>query len=110
MLLISIEGNLIDNIIIFRNELYFSDFDSIEEENVFSPVPINKYVFNSDSFNEVQVLLYHEDYLAFCYTGNLTKFKNECLKQFEEGNTSFKYNGLSVSLEEIEDPEEIRIK
>lgn len=110
MLLVSIEGKLIDNIIIFRNELYFSDIDPTDEETIYSNVPVNEYVFNTDSFNEVQVFLYHEDYLGFCYTGNLTNFKNECLKQFSEGNTIFKYNGLSVMLEEIEDPEAIRIK
>ena len=110
MLLVSIEGRKIDNIIIFRNELYFSDVDPTDEETIYSNVPVNEYVFNTDSFNEVQVLLYHEDYLGFCYTGNLTNFKNECLKQFSEGNTIFKYNGLSVILEEVEDPEAIRIK
>lgn len=110
MLLVSIEGKLIDNIIIFRNELYFSEEDPVEEEVVYSNVPVNEYVFNTDSFNSVQVFLYHEDYLGFCYTGNLTKFKDECLEQFKAGNTSFKYNGLLVMLEEIEDPEAIRIK
>ena len=101
--------SLIDNIIIFEGKLYFCCYYDSEEEDVFSEVPTNKYIFNSDSFNAVQVFLYHEDYLAFVYTGNIAKFKDECLKQYSEGNTSFKYNGLSVIIEEVEDPEKIRV-
>jgi len=103
MLLVSIEGKLIDNIVIYKNELYFSYEDSATKEAVYTPVPTNEYIFNTDSFNAVQVFLYHMDYLGFCYTGNITNFKNECLKQFNEGITYFKYHGLTVSLESVED-------
>lgn len=97
--------SLLDNIVIIDNELYFYS----EAEDIYLEVPFNKYYFDSDSFNAVQVFLYHEDYLGFCYTGNIFNFRNECLKQLSEGNTSFKYNGLSVIIEEVEDPEEINI-
>ena len=109
MLIVKVEG-LLDNMIIFDNELYFKCYyDSSEEEDVNLEAPFNKYHFDSDSFNIVQLYLFHEDYLAFVYTGNIAKFKDECLKQYSEGNTSFKYNGLSVIIEEVEDPEKIRV-
>ena len=109
MLKIKVEG-LLDNIIIFKNSLYFKCYyDSTEEEDVYSEAPFNKYSFDSDSFNTVQLYLYHEDYLGFYSIGNIFNFKMECLKQYSEGKELFKYNGLSVIIDVVEDPEEIRI-
>lgn len=109
MLEVKVEG-LLDNIIIFDNELYFKCyFDSLEEEDVYTEKPYNKYSFDSDSFNTVQLYLYHADYLGFYSVGNIFNFKMECLKQFSEGTSLFKYNGLSVIIEEVEGPEKIRI-
>lgn len=109
MLIIKVEG-LLDNMIIFDNELYFKCYyDSSEEEDVYLEAPFNKYHFDSDSFNIVQLYLFHEDYLGFYSTDKMFKFKQECLKQYSEGNSLFKYNGLSVIIEEVEDPEKIRL-
>jgi len=109
MFIVKVEG-LLDNIIIFENELYFKCYyDSTDEEDVYTEAPFNKYSFDSDSFNMVQLYLYHEDYLGFYSTANMFKFKNECLKQYSEGFSLFKFKGLSVIIEEVEDPEKIRI-
>lgn len=105
MLLVNIEGNLIENTVIYENELYFSYEDSATKEAVYTPVPTNEYMFNTDSFNTVQEFLYSADYLGFYSTDNINNFKNCCLKNHAEGTDSFKYNGLSVVLEEIEDYE-----
>lgn len=101
---------LLDNILIFDNELYFKCYyDSTEEEDVYTKAPFNKYSFDSDSFNTVQEFLYSADYLGFYSTENIFLFRNECLKQLSEENTSFKYNGLSVNIYVEEDVEKIRI-
>lgn len=109
MFKVKVEG-LLDNIIIFENELYFKCYyDSLEEEDVYTEKPYNKYSFDSDSFNTVQLFLYHEDYLGFYSVGNIFNFKMECLKQLSEGKELFKYKGLSVVIDVVEDPEKIRI-
>ena len=102
MLLISIEKKRIDNIIIIDHELLFSDSDE-NDEVVYSKDPVNEYVENTDYYHLVQSYLYDEDYLDFNTEQALESFKDECLKQHKEGNYSFKFNGLSISLEEIED-------
>ena len=108
MLLVSIEKKRIDNIIIIDNELLFSDSDE-NDEVVYSKVPVNEYVENTDYYNKVQVYLYDEDYLNFNDEEGLAAFKDECLNQFEKGNDSFTYNNLKVFLQEIPD-QELKIK
>ena len=108
MLLVSIEGVLIDNIVILEDKLLFSDSDE-NEDVVYSSVPVNEYVENTDYYNKVQVYLYDEDYLNFNDEEGLAAFKDECLNQFEKGNDSFTYNNLKVFLQEIPD-QELKIK
>lgn len=55
MILVSIEGQLIDNIVIYKNELYFSDVDS-EEQVVYKTVPVNEYVEKSDYYLRVEAI------------------------------------------------------
>lgn len=102
MILVNIEGNLIENIVIYKGDLLFS-YNSDNNEAVYTPVPFNEYIFGTDRFDTVQLFLYHEYYLGFCFTKNINKFKNYCLEKFEEGILNFKYNGLSVNLERIYD-------
>ena len=102
MLLVSIDKRRIDNIIIIDNELLFSDTDE-EDELFYTAKPVNEYVENTDYYHLVQSYLYDECYLDFNNETALESFKDECLKQHSKGNDSFKFNGLSISLEEIED-------
>ena len=102
MILVSIEGQLIDNIVIYKNELYFSDVNS-EEQVVYKTVPVNEYVENSDYYLKVQSILY--DVLEFDSEDNIKAFKECCLTMLNEGKYSFNYRDLKVGLEEIEDYE-----
>lgn len=102
MILIYIENSLIENMIIQDDKLLFSNTD-LNDDLYYQYAPVNEYVFNTDSYSQVNLFLFHEDYLGFIKPINHNKFKNECIKQLEAGVTSFRYNGLSVILEEIED-------
>ena len=97
MINVKIES-LLDNIVIFENELYFK-----LNNRKYTQKPYNKYYFNSDSYDTVQVFLYHPDYLGFYSTYNINNFKNYCLNKLAEDIIIFKYKGLSIILEEIED-------
>lgn len=108
MLLVNVEGNVIGNMVILNDELLFSDIGT-DEAAIYSTVPVNEYVENTDSFNKVQVYLYDEDYLNFNDEEGLAAFKYECLNQFKAGNNSFTYKNLKVSIEEMEDID-IKIK
>jgi hypothetical protein len=103
MLLVNVEGKLIENIVIIGKELLFSDLDEETNEAIYSNVPVNEYEENTDYFYKVQSYLYDEDYLDFNNEQALESFKDECLKQHSKGNDSFKFKGLSISLDEIED-------
>ena len=102
MLWITIEGNLIDNIFIYKNELLFSDVDSAEE-TIYKTVPVIEYVEESDYYSKVQSILY--DVLEFDSEDNINSFKECCLIMFKEGNSSFYFEDLEIGLEEIEDYE-----
>lgn len=102
MILINIEGNLIENMIIQDDKLLFSNTD-LNDELYYQYAPVNEYMFNTDSYSQVNLFLFHEDYLGFIRPINHNNFKNECIKQLEAGVTNFRYNGLNVILEEIED-------
>lgn len=99
MISVKIES-LIDNIVIFENELYFTYCPG--GKNYYMAKPYNKYFYGSDSFDAVQLFLYHPDYLGFYSIYNIDKFRECCLKQHSERNDHFKYNGLSVIIEEVE--------
>ena len=102
MLLVSIEGQLIDNIVIYKNELYFSDMDSTEEV-VYKTVPVNEYVEKSDYYLEVEAIIH--EVLEFDSKDNINTFKECCLKQLKENNYSFTFKDLKIGLEETEDYE-----
>ena len=102
MLLVSIEGTLIDNIVIYKNELLFSDVNSAEEV-VYKTVPVNEYVENSDYYLKVQSILY--DVLELDSEDNIEAFKECCLTMLKEGKYSFIFEDLKIGLEEIEDYE-----
>ena len=102
MLLVNIEGILLDNIVIYQNELYFSDMDS--SGNVFySKVPANLYVKDTDYYLKVESILY--DVLEFDNEDNIKAFKELCLMESDKGNYNFTFEDLAVDLEEIEDYE-----
>lgn len=106
MLLIYINGNLIENMIIQGNELLFSDTD--EQENLFyTKRPVNEYVKGTDKYLEVEAILY--DILEFKDAKNIETFKNLCLLEHEKGIDSFTFEDLSIFLEEIEDDLTIKI-
>lgn len=102
MLLVYINKNLIENIVIYNNELYFSDLDS-NEEVFYSKVPSNEYVKGTDLYLEVQAILY--DVLEFKEEKNIEAFKECCLMQYEKGIDSFSFKDLDVFLEETKDIE-----
>jgi len=102
MLLVYINKNLIENIVIYNNELYFSDLDS-QEEVFYSNVPANEYVEGTDKYLEVEAILY--DVLEFNEEKNIEAFKECCLMQFKEENYSFIFEDLDIFLEEVEDYE-----
>ena len=101
MILVSIEGNLIDNIVIYKNKLFFSDIDSATEEVFYTSVPVNEYVEGTDVYLKVQAILY--DVLEFDEEDNVEAFKELCLMEFRKGNYSFNFEDLKVELEEVED-------
>ena len=98
MILIYIEGNLIENMIIQDNQLLFSDTDS-ESNTIYKTVPVNEYEEGTASSKEVYKIF---DYLNFRTEEGLEAFKECCLENFIEGNLTFDYDYLEVRLEEIE--------
>lgn len=48
--------------------------------------------------------------VGFYKPSNIEAFKIECINKFKSGINSFRYNGLTILLEEIEDNKEIIIK
>lgn len=102
MILINIEGNLIENMIIQDDKLLFSNTD-LNDELYYQYAPVNEYMFNTDRYCRANAFLFNDEYLGFIYPMNQDRFKIECISKLEAGVTSFKYNGLSIGLEEIED-------
>lgn len=102
MILIYIENSLIENMIIQDDKLLFSNTD-LNDDVYYQYAPVNEYMFNTDSYCQANLFLFDKEYLGFISPINHNKFKNECIKQLEAGVTSFRYNGLNVILEEIED-------
>lgn len=106
MLLIYVNGNLIENMIIYKNELLFSDTD--EQDNLFyTKRPVNEYVKGTDKYLEVEAILY--DILEFKDTNNIKIFKDLCLLEHNKGIDSFTFEDLKIYLEEIEDDSTIKI-
>ena len=102
MILIYIENSLIENMIIQDDKLLFSNTD-LNDDLYYQYAPVNEYMFNTDSYCQANLFLFDKDYLGFISPSNQDRFKNECIKNLEAGITNFRYNGLSIILEEIED-------
>lgn len=101
MLLIGIEGNLIDNIVIKDDELFFTE--TINGQTVYRWKPCSKYRFDSDSYNESMRFLFHPDYLGFFSSGNINDFKVTVLDNVKNLNFNFTYNGLTVNVNNVRD-------
>ena len=105
MLLVNIEGNLIENIIIQEDKLLFSDLDS-NEDLVYKTVPVNEYEENTDKYLAVESIL--NDLELYSEEGR-KNFKNCCCLMYTEGNTSFNFEDYSIDLEAIEENKDIVI-
>lgn len=106
MLLIYINGNLIENMIIQDNMLLFSDVDS-DNETIYKRTPTNEYEENSPTYLQVQSILY--DVLEFGDESNIDAFKELCIMQCSKNQSEFTFEDLEVKLEQIEDNKDIVI-
>ena len=105
MLLVNIEGNLIENIIIQDNLLLFSDTDS-NEDVIYKTVPVNEYEEGTDSYYKVLEVL---EMLELNSEEGRKNFKNCCLLMYTEGNNSFRFEDFSIDLEAIPEDKTITI-
>lgn len=101
MLLIYVNGNLIENMIIQEDKLLFSDVDS-NEDLVYKTVPVNEYVEGTDKYLEVESVL---EILELHKEEGRTIFKDLCLLEHEKGIDSFSFEDYKIFLEEIPDKE-----
>lgn len=101
VLLIQIEGNLIDNIVIKDNELFFTE--TINGQTVYRYKPCSKYRYDTDSYRESMTLLFHPDYLNFISPNEIERFKNTVLIHDKEMDYMFKYNDLNVIITPVDD-------
>lgn len=106
MILININGNLIENMIIQDNMLLFSDVDS-DNETIYRKTPTNEYEDDSPTYLQVESILY--DVLEFDDEKNIDAFKELCKMQCSDGNSKFSFEDLEVTLEQIEDNKDIVI-
>ena len=105
MLLVNVNGNLIENIIIQENKLLFSDVDS-EGNTIYKTVPVNEYEEGTDKFLEVESVF---SCLELDSEEGRKAFKTVCLLQYTEGNSSFNYEDYAIDLEAIAEDHEIVI-
>lgn len=105
MLLVYIEGSLIENIIIQEDKLLFSDVNS-ENNTVYKTVPVNEYEEGTDKYLAAESVL---NFLELYSEEGRKNFKNCCCLMYTEGNTSFKFEDYSIDLEAIEKDSEIVI-
>lgn len=106
MILININGNLIENMIIQDNILLFSDIDE-NNNTIYKRTPTNEYELGSSTYLHVQSILH--DVLEFDDEKNIDEFKKLCIMQFNDGNLEFTFEDLKVSMEQIEDDKDIMI-
>ena len=106
MILININGNLIENMIIQDNMLLFSDVDS-DNNTIYKRTPTNEYEDNSNTYLQVESILY--DVLEFNDEKNIDAFKELCKMQCSDGNSQFSFEDLEITLEQIEDDKDIVI-
>ena len=101
MLKVQIEGKAVDNIVIKDNELYFTE--TINGQTVYRYKPCSIYRYDSDSYNESMLFLFHPDYLGFYSTLNIHDFTQAVIKQVKDLNFHFNYKGLSVNVCNVND-------
>ena len=101
MLKVKVDGNTIDNIIIKDDDLYFTD--TINGQTVYRWKPCSKYRYDSDKYNQSMLFLFHPDYLGFYSTLNIHNFTLAVLDNVKKLNFNFKYNGLTVNVNNIDD-------
>lgn len=106
MILININGKLIENMIIQDNMLLFSDVDE-NNETIYRKTPTNEYEDDSPTYLQVQAILY--DVLEFDDEKNIDAFKELCIMQCSKNKFNFTFEDLEVGLEQIEDDKDIVI-
>jgi len=94
MLKVTINGHLIDNIVIIDNDLYFTDY--VNGDTVYRLKPVSKYRYDSDSYNDSMTLIFQT--LKFYSTYEIHLFKNAVLDNVKDLNFNFDYNGCSVNV------------
>ena len=102
MLLIYVNGNLIENMIIQEDKLLFSDVDS-NEDLIYKTVPVNEYEEGTDKYLEVESVF--KDILELDSEEGRKIFKDLCLLEHEKRIDSFTFEDLKIFLEEIPDKE-----
>lgn len=106
MILININGKLIENIIIQDDMLLFSDVDE-NNETIYKKTPTNEYEDDSNTYLQVESILY--DVLEFDDEKNIDAFKELCKMQCSKGKFNFDFEDLKITLEQIEDDKDIVI-
>ena len=106
MILININGNLMENMIIQDNMLLFSDVDE-NNNTIYKRTPTNEYELDSSTYLQVQAILY--DVLEFDDEKNIDTFKELCKMQCSKNEFNFTFEDLKVELEQIEDDKDIVI-
>lgn len=104
MILININGNLIENMIIQDDMLLFSDVDE-NNNTIYKKTPINEYELDSSTYLQVQSILY--DVLEFDDEKNINSFKELCKMQCFKNEFNFTFEDLEIRLEQIEDDKDI---
>lgn len=97
MLKVTINGYLIDNIVIKDDALYFTE--TLNGDTVYRLKPVSKYTYDSDSYNDSMTLIFQK--LKFYSTYEIHLFKNAVLDNVKDLNFNFDYNGCSVNVSNI---------
>lgn len=106
MILINVNGNLIENMIIQDNMLLFSDVDE-NNNTIYKKTPTNEYEDDSNTYLQVQAILY--DVLEFDDEKNIDAFKELCMDYCSKNEFQFNYEDLEITMQQIEDDKDIVI-
>ena len=101
MLKVTIDGYLLDNIVIKDDAVYFTE--TINDDTVYRLKPVSKYRYDSDSYNDSMTLIFQT--LKFYSTHEIHLFKNAVLDHVNNLDFNFKYNGCSVNVYNVNDAE-----
>ena len=108
MLKEKLEG-IIDNILIKDNMLLFGTHDE-DGQPIWSETPQNKYMEGTDTYEDVDALMFDKDYLNFNNAESLEAFKQFCIKEFDTTTKDYcttNYNGLHCIIEKEDDGQHI---